>query len=183
MPQTRMFGDGPGAVEFVRRGGVWVPRLKVRDPLWRVLLEWAAMTALACAIVGLGGLAGLYRALPELDRESRVFASQSMQAIAAGWSRQALADRAEPGLGSDLPGAYARELSRLKALGPDARVEDCRGRTVFSPWAVGDVVSAHYLCTVAGRRAQTSVAMWLKDDADAWRIAGFYAEPAKPRSR
>lgn len=183
MSRSRTLADGIGAIEYVRRGAVWVPRLRLRYPVWRVLLEWAAMTVLSCVIVGLGGLAGFYRALPELDRESRAFAAQSIAAIAAGWSRQALLDRAEPGMDQAMPAAYAGELRRMKALGPHARVGDCRGGSILSPWAVGDTVSARYLCTVSGRRSQTTVAMWLKDDADAWRIAGFYAAPPKPRAK
>ena len=181
--RARMVIDDLTTVEFVRRGGIWVPKFRVRNRTWLIVLEWAGMTALACAIVGLGGLVGLYRALPELNQESRAFADQSIAAIAAGWTRRALFSRAEPGLGAAMPAEYARLFGRMQALGPATKVGNCQGRAALAPLAAGDVVSAHYVCPVSTRRARTLVSMSLKDDADAWRIDGFYVEPPTRRRR
>lgn len=179
--RPRITIDPDTTVEFVRRGGVWVPKFRVRNHTWKVIAEWAGMTVLACGVVGLGGLIGLYRALPEMNRESQAFAEQSLAAIADGWSRQALFARAEPELGADSPSAYLRLMARMRAQGAPTQIGDCQGRAALAPLAAGDVVSAHYVCQVRTRKANSLVSLSLKDDADAWRIDGFFVEPARRR--
>ncbi|MDR3510519.1 MAG: hypothetical protein P4L73_02710 [Caulobacteraceae bacterium] len=170
--------DDRTILNYVRRGGRWIPKVRLRDWLWPIIVEWAAMTAVVWVILAIGFVAGLYRARPQLDAESRDFAETSVKAIAASWNPDDLLTRASPDFGSSVPDEWRRNLVGLKKLGGGVRREDCRGHAAINPLSKGNMVTARYLCAVSLQHADATIAMSLKDDADSWRIAGFYVEPS-----
>lgn len=174
----------------------WVVRLnrpRWGDLLWQVLVECATMTGAVFLILAAGGLAGVYSALPSLNQQSREVADEEVAAIVPTWDEAALYQAATSHFVDTAYDGYDRYFASLRRMGTGARNEGCQGRAIVNPTVLpslitpsflhrfvrpppySNLVTAKYVCeidTSAGGRAV--VAMNLRRDSDAWRIASFY---------
>jgi hypothetical protein len=179
----------------------WAVRLnrtRWGDLLWQVLVECVTMTGAVFLILAAGGLAGIYSALPALNQQSREVADAEVAAIIPTWDESALFQVATPQFIDASYNGYDRYFASLRRMGTGARNEGCQGRAIVNPavlpslitpsfvrWFVrpppySNLVTAKYACeidTAAGGRAV--VAMSLRRDKDAWRVASFYVSAPK----
>lgn len=62
-------------IRYVRRGDRWVAEVSRKTDFWPMVVEWATLTAVACAIVTLGPIVGYLSAKARMDVESRAVAA------------------------------------------------------------------------------------------------------------
>lgn len=169
--------DDSFTIRYVWRGNRWVAEAERRRDFWPTVAEWAALTCAACLIMLSGAVAGFLSAKPELDVESRAFASTVLNDAAANWSPQALIVRASPDVAWRDGDAYGALLGALKGEGRSAKVGGCRGGTQISLFSLRGLVTARYLCALKLPDRTAVAAVSLRDEPDAWKITGFYVEP------
>ncbi|HEY3950435.1 hypothetical protein, partial [Phenylobacterium sp.] len=156
MNRIRLAEDKPWVIRFERKTGRWIlaPRHRYPGPAL-VLLEWAAVTAAACAMLMGGLFAGLYQARPDLDLQSRAFADASVAAIAPTLSTGELFARASPDFIDSASDAFRADFRNLAALGPGGANQGCHGRSRIEPLGVYSVVTAQYTCELRSKTAQS----------------------------
>lgn len=172
--------DSGGWFRLKRRRGRWTLVVRWRYRIWSILLEWAAMTVIATAIVVAGALVGLYRAQPEIDDQGKAFADESVDAIAPSWNRTALLSRASADFLSSAPDGFYDYFGRLGRLGLNAKNRGCLGGSIIDPLLRSPAVSARYTCDLSLAHARAAVSLSLRRDLDAWRITGFYVSVPTP---
>ena len=174
MPVFRMASDEAYVYEFERRRGVWRPKIPLRQRLWTWAVEWGPTAAVVCGVLGVGGMAGLYAARPDLDAQSHRFADETVRSVAPGWNRLALLSRAAPDFIDGAPDVDQGYFQQLKAVGPASDIQSCIGGASVDPKAWSGVITAQYTCRVQVRRQSSLVALSLKKQAGDWKVTGFY---------
>ena len=71
-------------VGMKRRRGRWVPVVRPKDNALKTIGEWAAITALASAIIDTGGWVGFRLSKPAFDAQSRSSAQSAIGQTPAG---------------------------------------------------------------------------------------------------
>jgi hypothetical protein len=178
MTPFRMSEDKPWVIRFERKTGRWIlaPRHRYPGPAM-LLLEWAAVTAAACAMLMGGLFFGLYQARPDLDVQSRNFADAAVADITGSLSTGELFARASPDFIASASDAFHADFRHLAALGPGVASQGCHGVATIEPWGVYSVVTAQYTCELRSKTAKSVVVLSLGRDLSAWRITGFYVSP------
>jgi hypothetical protein len=182
MAKVRFDSNDDLLLRYIRRGGVWRPGMRLRRINWAIVVEWALVTAAACAILCIGLLVGLNHARPDLNAESRQFADAAVNAITSSSNPDQLAARATRDFGFTNTAEYSTLSRRLKRLGPVLANRGCRGQADLASWSQSELVTAHYACELKLQKASAIVALSLRDDADAWKITGFYVGPPQALS-
>ncbi|HEY5008264.1 MAG TPA: hypothetical protein VII42_09680 [Caulobacteraceae bacterium] len=184
MTPFRMSEDKPWVIRFERKTGRWIlaPRHRYPGPAL-VLLEWAGVTAAACAMLMGGLFFGLYQARPDLDVQSRNFADASVADITGSLSTGELFARASPDFIDSASDAFHADFRHLAALGPGVTSQGCHGLARIEPLGVYSVVTAQYSCELRSQTAQSVVVLSLARNLSAWRITGFYVSPPLPIGR
>jgi hypothetical protein len=177
MAKIRFGTNDDLVLRYVRRRGIWRPRMRGARLSWKIVIEWALVTAAACLILCIGLLVGLDHARPDLNAESRQFADAAVNAITSSANPDELAARATRDFGSTNTDEFSTLSQRLKRLGPVLANRGCRGQTDLASWSQQELVTAHYTCELKLQKTSAVVALSLRDDADAWKITGFYVGP------
>jgi len=180
MNPFRIAVDDAWVIRFERRSGRWLLARRRGSGPWLLLVEWAAVTALACAILMGGLFAGLYQARPDFSLQSKAFADASVNAIASSSSAGELFARASPGFIDSASDAFHVAFRRLAALGPGATNEGCRGLARIEPLGVYSMVTARYACELRSTSKQVVVVISLGRDVNDWKITSFYVSPPQP---
>jgi hypothetical protein len=183
MNAFRIADDDGRSLRFRKRNGRWVLTERRRWLNWGVLLEWAATTLAACAILMSGVILGFYQSRSGFDAQSRTFAEDSVNAIVPSWNADPLLARGTPDFVTSTSDAFRSYFSRLAALGPDERNAGCRGHAAVEPWAFYSPITARYFCEIRSGRRQAVVALSLSRGWDDWKISSFYVSPPAPIRR
>ena len=179
MNPFRMTVDEAWVIRFERRSGRWVLAPRRRPGPWLLLLEWAAVTMGACAILMGGLFAGLYQARPDFDVQSKAFADDAVDAIAASLNTSDLFARASPDFIASASEALRADFRHLAALGPGGMNEGCRGAAAVEPLGVYSPLTARYTCKLRSPHKQTVAVLSLARDLGNWKITGFYVSPPR----
>jgi len=174
-----MDADDAWIIRFERRTGRWLLAPRRRWGVWLILLEWAAVTAAACAILMGGLFAGLYQARPDFNVQSKAFADASVNAVTASLSTGELFARASPAFIDSASDAFDADFRRLAALGAGGTNQGCRGFARIEPLGVYSAVTARYTCELRSNGKQAVVVLSLGRDLDDWKITGFYVSPPR----
>jgi hypothetical protein len=180
MSAFRVADDGGWSLRFRKRKGRWV--LQERRPGLNVplVLEWAAVTLAACAILLSGVIVGFYQSRSGFDAQSRAFAEDAVNAIVPSWNSNPLVARGSPDFIASTSDQFSSYFARLAALGPDQKNQGCQGRAAVEPWAFYSPITARYFCEIQSGRRQAVVALTLSRGLDDWKITSFYVSPPAP---
>jgi hypothetical protein len=179
MNAFRMADDGV-SLRFRKRKGRWV--LQERRPGLNVflVLEWAAVTVAACAILLSGVIVGFYQSRAEFDAQSRDFANTAVNAMVPSWNSDLLLAQGSPDFVASSSDEFSAYFGRLVALGPGQRNQGCQGRAAVEPWAFYSPITARYFCEIQSGRRQAVVALSLNRGLGDWKITSFYVSPPAP---
>jgi len=180
MNAFRMADDGGWSLRFRKRKGRWV--LQERRPAlnWLLLLEWAAVTLAACAILLSGVIVGFYQSRSGFDAQSREFAEDAVNAVVPSWNSDLLLARGSTDFVASSSDQFSAYFARLAALGPNQKSKGCQGRAAVEPWAFYSPITARYFCEIQSGRRQAVVALSLARGLGDWKITSFYVSPPAP---
>jgi hypothetical protein len=143
----------------------------------KFLLVLGVLTAAAIVAVGIG-VAVLISKGNELDAERKAFVDSAVPAIAAGWSKEQLLDRATPELRAGVKPEELRALfNAVSQLGPLVEYEGATGEANMSYVAGSESsVSASYVARAKFKDGITTIRIALLKRDGHWMINGFHVD-------
>jgi len=143
----------------------------------RFLYILGAVTLAIIVAAGIGVGVLVYKG-KTLDVESKAFVDSAVPAIAAGWNKEQLLDRATPELRDSVKPEQLRSLfDAVSQLGPLVEYEGAAGDANMSYMAgSGSTVSASYVAKAKFKDGVATIQITLVKRDGRWMISGFHVD-------